>query len=372
MVYLIAIALSLAFALIYLDYRKSCLAKSSVKGLEKTSFFKDGISPEQLRLFGLFVLSVFPVWFITVFRYDVGTDYFYTYVPRYELALNGEWPFTEPVFNIMYSVLALFRMDVQWVFIITGTFIVFGMYAFCYKYSPMPLLSIALFFATSVYFSSLNNVRQYVAMVLALYGIFNKRTSTALVLFAFAGCTHLSGFVYVPVYFILKLAAREYSRKKFIIASLVCMVASYPMYLILKSILLLTQYAYFFEQYIDNVMPVQDLVINGVIFLLSLYYYDAKDVGYKKLAMLNVMSLVICFVGIFLASMELTSRILRLFTLFNIIFVCVILTKERRAQVKLAVGAVIVVAYSALTWVSVAVDGVYEVLPYKFIFGADK
>ena len=338
-------------------------------GAEKIKFYNRRITPVHLKMLGLFVLSVFPVWFITAFRYDVGTDYFFTYVPRFQLTLQGERPFTEPVFNILYWLIAALNLDVVWVFIITGAFIVCGVYRFCFRYSRTPLLSIALFYVMAIYFSSLNNVRQYVAMVFGLFGMYQKRTRYALILFVLSGLTHLSGLVYIPVFFILKLAERDYSRKRYIIVSLVCMALSFFIYFALKQILLLTKYAYFFDSYIDNVIPLSDIAVNAALFVLSAIYFDRKDAEYKKLSMLTVMSLVVCFVGVFLRSMELTSRILRLFTIFQMLFVGAILKKEPRMTVRLIEGAVIVAAYFTLTWFAIVVNRVYEVLPYQFVFG---
>ena len=69
----------------------------------------------------MFLLVIFPFWFISAFRYDVGTDYFNTYVKYYEHTKLGWKPYrTEPLFQLLNNVLVRLNCNVVWLFIITS------------------------------------------------------------------------------------------------------------------------------------------------------------------------------------------------------------------------------------------------------------
>ncbi len=368
-VYLTAITLSFLFAAVYVRYRQQLQLSAGFQRNSRLKFYNKKITPSHLKLLALFVLSVFPVWFITAFRYDVGTDYFYTYVPRFELSLNGQDPFNEFIFNLLYRILVVLGLDVVWVFIITGAVIVGGIYRFCFKYSKIPLLSIALFFAAGIYFSSLNNVRQYVAMVIGLFGMYQTKNLKAFALFIISGLTHVSGFAYIPLFLFLKISKLNFSRTKYFVCAAIGFVASYVIFIVLKQFLLTTRYAYFFDSFIDNKFSMSDLIVNFVLFVLSVFYFDNRDEEYKKLAIISAISVTVCFVGIFLRSMELTGRILRIFTIFQLTQVPVLILKDRNVIMRNIYCILFVLLFGVLTFNAIVLNGTHEVLPYRFVFG---
>ncbi len=112
-------------------------------------------------------LSLFIIFLISAIRYDVGTDYFYRYVPDFNtILMGGDVLNLEIGFKILIKICLLFTKDVQLLFVLTSLIIVFGLGYLIYKYSKKPALSLFLFFAGSFFFQSLNVVRQYIAIVL--------------------------------------------------------------------------------------------------------------------------------------------------------------------------------------------------------------
>ena len=53
--------------------------------------------------------------------------------------------------------------------------------------------------------------------------------------------------------------------------------ASYVIFIVLKQFLLTTRYAYFFDSFIDNKFSMSDLIVNFVLFVLSVFYFDNRD-----------------------------------------------------------------------------------------------
>ncbi|MBR3355671.1 MAG: EpsG family protein [Oscillospiraceae bacterium] len=119
-----------------------------------------------------FVCSGLIVFLSMALRYGIGTDYFFTYVPRFYQYMSdpkgaASW---EPAFKWLYLFLVKCTNNPQWVFVITGAVIVGCIWYSIYKLSPMPWFSVLLFFISRQYFISLNIVRQFTGLALVCIG----------------------------------------------------------------------------------------------------------------------------------------------------------------------------------------------------------
>ena len=117
----------------------------------------------------LIILSVIPFLFISAFRYDVGTDYFYRYAPNYiTIANGGDIKNLEFTFKILIKVCSFFTDSYVSLFFVTSAIIIIPIFYIIYKKSKYPLLSIILFIIGGFFFDSLNLVRQYISIVIIL------------------------------------------------------------------------------------------------------------------------------------------------------------------------------------------------------------
>ena len=104
-------------------------------------------------------------------RYGIGTDYFYTYVPAFIVVKNGSYNYYEPIFAMLNKFCTLISDNYQIVFIMTS-FIIYGiLFALVSKFSVSPRYSILIYYASSLYFNSLSNIRQAIAMLICVVGI---------------------------------------------------------------------------------------------------------------------------------------------------------------------------------------------------------
>ena len=80
-----------------------------------------------------------------------------------------------------------------------------------YQQSDMVVFSILLFFLTNKYFTSLNQIRQMLAMSLFVFAVkyaVERRIWAYMGLIGIAALIHTSSLIYFPVYF---LAGKKYS-----------------------------------------------------------------------------------------------------------------------------------------------------------------
>ena len=152
------------------------------------------------------VLAFLPMFFMFAFRYDVGTDYFHTYVPAFETIVNGGIRH-EGGFYLINKFITLFTNNAQWLFIITGFLYTYFAVDAIRRYSDNPVISLIVLFLMSFVFVAMNNVRQQIAVAMVLWGfryIMDEKLGeyTAICLTA-TFFFHTSAIFMFPLYFVI-------------------------------------------------------------------------------------------------------------------------------------------------------------------------
>lgn len=358
-VYLLCFLATMIFSYFFLHYRES----------HEGSRFSKTFDYKFYNLI-LFLIVIFPLWFITAFRYDVGTDYFYTYVKYFEHTGYGWKPYKyEPLFQLLNTVLVSLQASYVWLFAISGFIILFFIFYYIFKYSPRPLYSIAVFLCSSFFFNSLNNVRQYIAIAIAIIGFSQKRTLKAITIMLIATLFHLTASFYILLYLVTNLIVNKPIRaKKMIILSLVACVLAPIVCIVLKRIILMTPYAYFLETS-QSGYSVMIIIVNIFIYLFALFYYDNKDKTYQKFTFLQLITVLCCICSVFLQNEEMWMRIIRMPAIFQLIFLPKIFLREKNKGSRIIVASSLLIVYSIYTIYTVYINGGLEVFPYQFIFG---
>ncbi len=358
-VYIIGLLTTLLFSSTFIKFRAT----------HKNSKFSKTIDYKIYSIV-LFLMAIFPFWFITAFRYDVGTDYFHTYVKYFEHTSYGWKPYGhEILFQLLNNVLVSMHLNYVWLFAISGTLILSFLFYYIFKYSPKPLYSIAIFFCSSFFFNSLNNVRQYIAIAIAIIGFSQKKTLKAFLIILIASLFHLTAIVYIPLYIIINiLFAKPVNKTKMVALSLFCIILVPVICLVLKKVIALTPYAYFLNSEQSGYSLLM-ILVNIIIFVFTLFYYDSKDQTYQKLAFLQLITTLCCACSVFLQNEEMWMRIIRITSTFQIILLPKIVLKERNQACRFAVGTLFIVVYSVYTLYTVYYQGGLEVFPYQFVFG---
>ncbi len=352
LVYVTALLLTILFSKIYIDryvYNDGRKTKKTNKSI-KIIFF---------------LLACFPLWFVTAFRYDVGTDYFFTYVKYFEDVKLGWRPYeNEPLFMLLNEILVKLNLSVVWLFAISGAIIIIYTFKICFTYSDNPVLSIVLFVFSSFFFASLNNVRQYVGLVLAIWGVLiHNKPFKSLVYIIIGGLFHLSNFVFLLFLLIFKV---KLSKKNYLITTCVAVILTPLFAVVLVELLKYTRYSYF--TFSGGGYSLLFVLLNIFIYIISYIYYDEKDEAYRKYALLQLITLVLCVLSVFLNNEEFFMRITRITAFTQILLLPKIIKRASSSRKKILLLVLILCAYAVYTGYTVVWMGGLEVLPYQFVF----
>ena len=154
-------------------------------------------------------LAMLPFILVSSLRYNVGTDYSYRYVPNYLDFVNGKSvPSLEPLFVLLIKVCIFFTSNPTILFVITSILINFITFYMIFKYSKSPILSIIIYFVGSFFFTSMNIVRQFVAMAI-IFGsyrlLFSKEHKFLFIIpVAIATLIHTMSIIYLILLFVDK------------------------------------------------------------------------------------------------------------------------------------------------------------------------
>ena len=187
-------------------------------------FFGKAAAADRRRfLNGVCLTAIFTALFlVSSFRVGIGNDY-YKYVEFVNRITFDAYVPTEPGFNALVRVCGLLfgKENYVAVFSVMAFFTVFLFLKAIYELSDDFFLSFVLFMTLGYYFQSLNTIRYYLALALALYSIrylpVGEKNSpargawgrwTACVLLA--ALFHKSALVTLPFYF---LASRRLGRR---------------------------------------------------------------------------------------------------------------------------------------------------------------
>ena len=146
-----------------------------------------------------FYLSFLALTIFSGLRFDVGVD-FMSYHQMFEDFKNGNALFLfEPANMMIINTINIFNIDHQVIFFIYSVIIMFGVFYFIKKLSPLKELSILLFVTVGIfYFSTFNGIRQWAAIsigLIAIVKLIEKKHIQFLILVILATLFHLSALL---------------------------------------------------------------------------------------------------------------------------------------------------------------------------------
>nr|WP_237565656.1 EpsG family protein [Bifidobacterium breve] len=164
-----------------------------------------------------FVITFLILFTISGFRYGVGTDYFFTYVPTYKQIYNGTPPPMEPIFKWLNGLCIDFAGSwYQSIFIVTSFIFIGLIYIVIYNMPCSKVLLTVSFLCGGYFLFSFNVVRQTIATALFCCALLfvernmegKKRLQSLFVAFsliAIAVGFHYSALIYFVVIALLYL-----------------------------------------------------------------------------------------------------------------------------------------------------------------------
>lgn len=284
------------------------------------SLFIDKFKNKYIRfLYILFSLS--PLIIISALRFGVGTDYFFRYYPDYLKILAGEDPaYKEYGFVYLNKLLALLSDDPTWMFALTSLIFGFNIALFMSRNSSNATLSIFVFVFCGLYFFSMNNIRQALALsffLLSYNYLKDLKIFRFIILIVIASLFHISALFLLPIF----IFSFKVVQKHFKLAYLLTLIFT-P--IILYLFLLIIPYTPF-NEYLSNVaFKIGDgfkyqTTLNLSLFILlyiNLNKYVLDDRKAYILLSMQFTALVISILGNFINSPQMFVRIIYYFNAF--------------------------------------------------------
>lgn len=326
-----------------------------------------------------FWLAVLPLFLVTALRYDVGTDYFYTYVPEFYHILNREpGGYSEWGFNALIRAIQVFSTNAQWLFCITGFLFTFLAVRTIIVMSENVPLSVAVLFVSCVWFWSLNNVRQAIAAVIIFSAspymtkLCRGNALRLLAAVAFGFLFHKSVVIWLLVLAFLYIPQ---CRRWFHILSVGAIAALPPVCLAAEALLRHTHYAGYFNSHFNNGTGTITLILYNGFFFLAAWWVLARDMEREPRAYVYVAiqyaAFLVSAASVYLTLPEMISRITMFFQMFQVLLVPYCFARIAPGRYRWRKYAVLLVYFFTyglyLIWF-ILIKGYHGVLPYHWCF----
>lgn len=316
------------------------------------------------------IAAAMPLFLMAGLRYDVGTDYFYTYRPLFDAVAAGAGPadvYPEFGFWLLVKCIQLLGGGHIWVFLISSAVIVGFFFAGIYDLSEIPWYSVALFLLTECYFISLNGVRQFmgIAILFFAYRFIRKPCFWKFAICVVAASLfHMSCLIFLPLYFLSRLKVSPLIG----VAVVVVVTSLNPwLYQLAGFLIKLTPYAHYWESGFHSTVQFypDHLVVNLLVLALAVYYYHKGGLADSPLfRFLFYGELLLLLLLMNQNLLPLAIRMSWFFEAGHLLLVPLVLAREPRPALRWGLLAAVAVGWGLLCYREIFVYGYHEVLPY--------
>lgn len=327
--------------------------------------------------FFMCISFLFP-FFVAGLRYDVGTDYMgylEKYIPH---VMYGQYSYItlEPLFEILIKFSNLLG-SYQWLFVFTHFLILYFVYKHIKKVSPNVVLSVSLIVLTGFFNTSLNIMRQSIAIAIFLYAItfiHERKLLKYAIAITIASLFHTSALIFFILYF---LGVEKFSIKRkliYTIGFLMLRALLDPIRIILISI---TQKFNFYNSYFGSVYD--DTGNNYMYLLLNLFVcffaifiekaYKFNDDNEKQLFNL-FFSIQFIALGLSVVAPIIpnANRVIMMFSSIQITYIPLLLSKIKSGKLRLLFIILFMLIYLGIFYKMYYYGNSGETFPYKSIF----
>lgn len=348
------------------------------------------------------ILSMLPFIIVSAIRYDVGTDYFFRYVPNYNTFVEGGTVNSlEILFRGLIKLCIFISDDYIILFAITAVIINSLIISTVFKFSKNVTLSIIIYFCASFYFESMNIVRQFISMsiIFASYKLLFKKKTILLwgICIIVATLFHTMSIVFA-IAILLDKKVIDYK----ILAILVILIVLFGKPIVDSTVSLtanstnvnIAKYARYLERTGD--LPISSIMIEISIYIyIYLLYINAlkneKGIDKELMFFVNMQSVTLLFT-VMNIHFDLFFRIASIFSIFKILSIPYFYHINKECEWKvfnlkrtfnnkflkvlqkwnLIFCICIIVGLSTKMIFSNVIKGAEEILPYKTIFSREE
>lgn len=359
--YILALVLSMLFA-------------SAAQNLKKKNNFDvDGgtfyFRSTYLCMMGL---SFLPMFVVAAIRHEVGTDW-PIYWEFYHWINDGTKSFSEPLFNFLNRIVGWCINDFQGLVVLVAFLSYFFLFKAINEQSISVALSLLVFFISSSFFTSMNQLRQAISMPIMLYAykyVWDKKPIPYFFWCIVASCIHASSLVYIPLYFVARIRP---SVRRYVTTFSVCVIAIPVLYAIVEALISLSKYAWYFTSVFNTGSEANNFYLLGflfqsVLFIIMAYYRftsETEDPVYD--GMLNCYFLSVIAL-LFTPVLSQVLRVSQCFGYCQILLVPRMIDREKNPTRRIVLYMLIVGLYGAKLLYDTYYLGWDGVIPYQTIF----
>ena len=304
---------------------------------------------------------------------DVGTDLNYTYFPNFYKILHGSMnEYTEIGFTYFNKFIQLFSSNAQTLTFVTSLIFAGSLSRISVKYSRNVFISLLAVFLSTIFFVSLNNVRQSLACIIMLEAypfIVDNKLVKFIITVLIASIFHITALLMIPIYFVVN---NKFIRKYLLTCAIV---GTILIPIIAKLALILishTKYNYFLISEFNNGESNKLNILYGFIYLVLALYCLYKERNVKKegyvLLCMQFFNFWVSFLSLFIPVSEMISRIANYFIAYHIIMIPYIYNREYSKKGKIAILAFYTLTYGAYMIYFIVLKGYHQVLPFSWCF----
>ena len=318
-------------------------------------------------------LSFLPLFAVAAIRYEVGPDW-PIYLDFYNMINNGTDRFSEGLFNLMNKLVFHTLGHFQGLVVLVAFLSYFFLFKAIVEQSISWPLSLLVFFISSSYFASINQLRQAIAMPIMLYAykyIPEKKFFRYLFWCIIASCIHVSSVAYLVLYF---WAGFKPTVRRYVTIFGTCVIALPLLHLLAEALIRFSKYAWYFNSFFNSGSTENNFYLIGFLFqfpmLLIMAYYrftsQAEDPLYD--GMLNCYFLSVLAL-LFTPVLTQVLRLSQCFGYCQILLVPRMINSEKNPARRVVLYILIVGFYTAKLLYDTYVLGWNGVIPYQTIFG---
>lgn len=360
--YVFALVLSMLFA----SAAQNLKGKSNLDVDGGTFYFRS----TYLCMMGL---SFLPIFVVAALRYEVGTDW-PIYLDYYNWINDGTRSFSEVLFNLMNKLIYCTVNDFQGLVVLVAFLSYFFLFKAINEQSISVPLSLLVFFISSSFFASMNQLRQAISMPIMLYAykyIMEKKPFRYLFWCIVASLIHVSSLVYLPLYFLAKFKP---SVRRYVTIFGFCVITLPVLHFIAETLIKLSKYAWYFTSVFNTGSEANNFYLLGflfqsVMFIIMAYYRftsEAEDSVYDS--MLNCYFLSVITL-LFTPVLSQVLRVSQCFGYCQILLVPRMINCEKKPTRRVVLYILIIGLYTAKLLYDTYYLGWNGVIPYQTFFG---
>ena len=226
----------------------------------------------------LLISFIIIVFLMSTRTFSTGTDTrmyisFFEKVSNYKFNLKIIGNYYEPLFIIINILLSYISSNPRFFIIVTSSIICYAFYTLIKKNSKNYFLSVLIFIGLLFFYSTMNTIRQYLAISIIIFGynfIKNKKILPYMICVVLATLMHSSALVGILIY---PLYNMKYNRFRVIIIFLIAIVSNIFISDLINNIYTILNRTNYYEYRIgkENISNLIHMILYLIIYLFSLY-----------------------------------------------------------------------------------------------------